>query len=357
MDAEVNFAKVHAESGLLVCELHPDSRPVFRGAFGKLLETKPENISFIQNCAVGLNLIAQGYPFAPGDEVISYIHEYPSNHFPWKLQEARGVILKLLSNSSPDGLPGQFSLQELATLITPRTRLVALSHVQFTSGFAVDLHELGALCKSKNVDLVIDAAQSLGALPVVPEACGISALVASGWKWLLGPIGTGVLYTSENFRDKIAITHAGPDHMHQQDDFLDHSWNPFGDSRKFEYSTLPHGLVAGLAASAESIFVNYGIERITTEVFRLQDYFLETLNRAIFRPVELQENNRSGIISLRCPGDPKYFAEQLKSRGFITSVRGPYLRIAPHFYNVAEELQVAAKLLNNFAEEKKDAHT
>ncbi len=271
--AEYEYAEKHSRLGNVLFRSE-SGLDKFHSSAGKLLRTSPENISLMKNCAEPLNLIAQGYPFVLGDEIISYAHEYPSNHYPWRLQEKRGVKLTLLSDcdpqgSLPPGKPRGFSFGELERLITPRTKVVALSHVQFTSGFAADLESIGKLCRAKGIDLVVDAAQSLGSLPLYPESLGIAAVVASGWKWLLGPIGTGLLYTSPEFREKIEITHGGPDMMAQGVNYLDYTWNPVKSGARFEYSTVTYSVAAGLLASIDQIFLKYTDEEINKEIFRL----------------------------------------------------------------------------------------
>ena len=164
--AEYEYSKKHCELGNLLFRTEGGIAK-FHNAAGKLLKTAGENITLTKSCAEPLNLIANGYPFTPGDEVISYAHEYPSNHYPWRIQEKRGVKLKLLSDCDPQGiLPAGkargFSIEELERLITHRTRIIALSHVQFTSGFTADLEAVSKLCRAHGIDLVIDAAQSLG---------------------------------------------------------------------------------------------------------------------------------------------------------------------------------------------------
>ena len=181
----------------------------FHRNFGQLFKTSPENISMMTNTSESLSMIANGYPLEAGDQIISYVNEYPANHYPWVMQaKRRGVELILLSDVDPvqesrpytSPIPDQFarswSFKELESRVTDRTRIIALSHVQFTSGFAADLPRLGEFCQSKGIDLVIDAAQGLGCLPIYPEEYGISCVASAGWKWLLGPPGTGVLYLS-----------------------------------------------------------------------------------------------------------------------------------------------------------------
>jgi hypothetical protein len=170
-DAAVAQLDLQAEKGALMFADFRDPVDLFREAGGRLLETSAANVSYVRNTSEGLGLLAAGYPVKPGDEIISYEHEYPANHYPWRLMEKRGAKLVLVPNSSygrltgktgiPDG-PCGFSMEDLESRITPNTRIIALSHVQFPSGFAADLALLGKICRERGIDLIVDAAQSLG---------------------------------------------------------------------------------------------------------------------------------------------------------------------------------------------------
>ena len=322
----------------------------FRSAVAKLISTSPENITIPTNTSEALNLVANGYPFQPGDEIVSFVHEYPANHYPWVLQQKRGVKLKLLQNDNlkekiPQGLVGGWS--NIEALVTKKTKIISLSHVQFTSGYAADLAELGAFCKNRGIDLVIDAAQSLGSLPIDVEKYGISALAASGWKWLLGPVGTGVLYTSKAFRDKIEITMSGADHMLQQMEYLNHDWNPFEDGRKFNYSTISYASVEGLATVIDQVFNHYSVEAIQKEIFRLQDLALSLLDRTKYLPIEHEPRHRSGILAIvPKKGNAKEIHAELKKNNVLITPRDGYLRFAPHFCTTELEIEKAISLLN-----------
>lgn len=296
-------------------------------------------------------MVANGYPFEPGDEVISYIHEYPANHYPWRLQERRGVKLKLLDNmpARPDidtQLPGSWSMKQLERAITPQTKVIALSHVQFTSGYAADLAALGKLCQEHDIDLVIDAAQSLGSMPVDPEKYNIAALASAGWKWLMGPFGTGLFYTSPDFRKKLRLTQVGAEMMQQGMDFLDHSWNPHDSAKRFEYSSSPVIVLAALRTSVQEIHARYGADALYEEIIRLQDIFLEHLDNPAFKPVVFDKPHRSGILSLTYH-DLEGLTEVLKQEKIACSARGGYLRVAPHFYNTERDMKQLTEVLNN----------
>lgn len=317
----------------------------------RLLRADPENISFIRNAAEGLSLIANGFPFEAGDEVISYVHEYPSNHYPWRIQERRGVKLVLLPDREcgtgiAEGRPRGWEMEDLEKLVTPKTRLVAVSHVQFASSYAADLKELGKFCKARDIALVVDAAQSLGILPVYPEEWHVSAVAASGWKWLLGPNGASILYTSKRFREKLAITMAGPEIMKQGDDYLNHRWDPFTDGRKFEYSTVTLDLLAAMDKCLSDVFLRYGIEAIAREAARLRGRILGTIDRRRYRPIMFGLEHQSGILSFDVDANPKEIVLAAASKRCVISTRGGYLRIAPHFHNTDDEIDQLVGLLN-----------
>lgn len=352
--AKKEFDKKQSELGAFVFQEYPNIHKNFRVAYAQLLKTSPENISFVKNTAEGLSLIANGYPFEPEDEILSFTYEYPSNHYPWKLQEIKKrAKLKLIPNNRnviynskeiPENYVIGFSLEDIKNLVTKKTKIIALSSVQFTSGFFCDLKEIGEFCKANNIDFIVDAAQSLGSLPMYPEEYHISAIASSGWKWLLGPIGSGILYTSPEFRKKIEITMVGADIMIQGTDYLNHNWQPFEDGRKFEYSTLNYSDIIALTKSCEEI-VKIGIENIKNYIFSLHKIFKENCKSKKIKFLEFKEENRSGILSLIVE-EPQKVANFLKENQIVCTVRGNYLRIAPHYMITKEEILKVAQILN-----------
>jgi len=324
----------------------------FKETFGALLNTSPDNIAATKNTSEAFSMIAEGYPFQEGDEVISFVHEYPANHFPWKLQaRKRGVRLKLIPNipfpEVPNTFCGSWKLSHIESFITKRTRIIAISHVQFTSGFAADLSALGALCKEHNIDLVVDVAQSLGSLPVYPEEWNIAAVASAGWKWLLGPVGIGIFYTSPAFRAKLAPVLIGAETMQQCPDYLDHSWTPHTTAKRFEYATSPVSLLLGSLEAVKANQLKKGVEKIQQRIFHLQNVFLQHLDNPSFIPLVFPEKNRSGIFSLYHPnaGD---CADRLQTFGITCSSRGGYLRVAPHAHNSEADMRELADLLYGF---------
>lgn len=349
-------AREQAESTPAAVAGYVETLESLRASAARLLRTEPGNVSHHRNTSEAISMIAAGYPFEPGDQVVSYVNEYPANHYPWRNLAERGVELVQLANVTTPGnehcgeRPCAFSLEELEARLTERTRVVALSHVQFTSGYALDLAAVAALCRERGADLVLDAAQSLGALPVYPEEHGVAALASSGWKWLLGPIGSALAYTSPDLRRKLRHVLVGAEVMQQGFDYLDHSWHPHETAKRLEYSTSSPALVAGLDASISEVHLRYGPEAIRDEIFRLQDLFLGLVDVELVTPVGFAEAHRSGIIALDCRRrDPETVANDLFEHGFVCSARGGYLRFAPHFYVTDEEIVRFAETLNRLA--------
>ncbi|MCB0581186.1 MAG: aminotransferase class V-fold PLP-dependent enzyme [Phaeodactylibacter sp.] len=351
-DIAVELLRAHQQrGGAPLIEAYMEQLNELKAHAAALLHTQPENIAFVKNTSDALSMVANGYPFEPGDEVVTFVQEYPANFHPWRLQErTRGVELKLLSSRParediPPEVVGGWSMEELESLITPKTRVVALSHVQFTSGYAANLRELGQLCRERGIDLVIDAAQSLGVQPIYPEEMNIAAVASAGWKWLLGPMGTGILYTSPEFREKLRPVQVGAEAMVQEFDFMNLEWNPVATARRFEFSTSPVYLVAALATCLRDIHARYGADAIFKEVIRLQEIFLDKLDNPGLRPLLFGPEHRSGILSIHCE-NLKSATAKLAENKIVCAPRSGLLRVAPHFYNTEEDMVRLADVLN-----------
>jgi selenocysteine lyase/cysteine desulfurase len=351
--AALQWDETQMRSGIAVFKKLGDPTVTVRRAAAELLRVPEADLSFLRNTAEGLSLVANGLPLQPGDRIVSYVHEYPSNHYPWRLQEARGAVLELLpdrpcGSGLPDGQPRGFELSDLEQVLrTGRVRAVALSHVQFTSGFMVDLAATGRLCRQYGAWLIVDAAQSLGAIPLDPREWGVDVIAASGWKWLLGPVGAGLLYTSPRLRAELRCTMAGPELMEQGNDYLNHAWQPHRDGRFFEYSTASMSLAAGLAACIQELHLPHGIDPIATESARLRQRLIDGLDPARFTPVRFP--GPSGPIQSWVVPNADQVARRATKNGVTVTQRGGYLRTAPHFYNTDDEIARAIDVLHEAA--------
>ncbi len=352
-DAEISYATLQLNLGSGLFIKGPNVVKLFRESSAALLNTKETNIAFTKSCAEGLNLIASGYPFQHGDEVITYIHEYPSNMYPWELQQNRGVVIKKLPNrnilqSELSDMAQCWTMDDLKKIVSTKTKVVALSHVQFHSGFGANLEELSDFCNVRGIDLVLDVAQSLGAMPIDLQKINAAAVVSSGWKWLTGPLGSAILYVSKELRDRLNITMAGPDMVKQGDDYLNHTWDILDDARRYEYSTTPFGLAHALDASIREFIIKEGVQNIWRKLSKLQEQAIYELDKSKCIPLVFPNEYKSGILSLKLlKSDPLEVVKKLFSNSIICSSRGGYLRIAPHCYVGEEEFSKAISFINS----------
>jgi selenocysteine lyase/cysteine desulfurase len=321
---------------------------LFREAGAALFSTSSDNISYIDNVAHGLNIIALGYPWKKGDTVLVYDREYPSNVLPW-LRPGSDVPLdvKFFSGTTlAGGRAYKLPVEAIESAIDDSTRAIAVSHVQFMSGYTVDIERLGAICKARDILLIVDAAQSAGCLPVTPELWHADVVVSSGWKWLLGPTGSALMYTSPRIRALMNPGLYGPD-QRVQDRYEDLNFTALADGRKFEASSLPKSQVAALGSSIKAIVDRHDAQTRWREIRRLQDLLLAQLDQALLEQVPLEEAERSGILSFVTSLDLQQIVKALSAEGVILPApRGDYLRMAPHFFLSDEDIAEAASKIN-----------
>ena len=307
-----------------------------RDAAAKLFHASPRNIAFVKNTSEGLSFAAAGFPWREGDEIVTPAMEFSSNRFPWLALRDLGVRTVLVEDEN-----GCVPAEKLIDACTPRTRLLAVSAVQFASGYRADLHALGAACRDRDVFFVVDGIQALGALRLYPNEVGADLVPADAHKWMLGPEGVGVAYLSDKAIDTLRVTEVG---WHSAADPLNFSAPDFEfhpDARRFEPGTMPGAFLFGLGAALDLIN-EVGLELIERRVLALSAYARE-LCEARDWPVlgSATPDERSGIVIARVPGDADEMLRRLKDRSIIAAARAGGIRFAPHYYNTTEEIERA----------------
>ena len=169
-----------------------------RTQVAELLQADTERVDFAPNTSAALNLLADGLDWQPGDRIAVPDCEFPTNVFPFKKLEAQGVTLDFIPTER-----GTFSVDDVAAALTPDTRLVSVSWIQFLSGFRADLEAIGALCHERDLLFCVDAIQGLGAFSLDVEAAHIDFLAAGTHKWLMGTQGLGVFYVQEALQNQL----------------------------------------------------------------------------------------------------------------------------------------------------------
>jgi cysteine desulfurase/selenocysteine lyase len=312
-----------------------------RQRFGQLLNADPLDIAFVKNTSEGIDFVAEGFPWRPGDNVVTSIDEYPSNVYPWLNLQSRGVEVRYVPSRGP-----RVDLDDLRAAMDARTRLVSLSSVEYASGFRNDLDAVGALCRERGAYFFVDAIQGLGVLSLDVERTPIDFLSADGHKWLLGPEGAGVFFVRRDLVELLRLVSVGWNSVVGAWDFstIDFTLKPHAG--RWENGTLNVGGVVALGASL-GLLLEIGIDAVERRVLELTDHLCE---RALGAGIEVFSSrmlgDRSGIVSLVVPGaDVKELVRRCRGAGIVVNQRAGRLRVSPHCYNTHEEIDRLVELL------------
>jgi len=307
-----------------------------RSLLAELLGARPEQVAFMRNTSDSLSTVANGLDWRTGQNVVTFRREFPANIYPWlRLRDIFGVEVRMCEERD-----GRVDMEELENLVDENTRVIAISHVQYASGFRADLERLGRIARKRDALLVVDTIQSLGVLPLNVEAELVDVAAGASHKWLLGPEGVGYLYLSDRARERLQPTLVGWTSVPNPEDYnnFDQEWNT--GTLAWETGTGPTALIHGLNASLELLKAN-GTEAIAAYLETLTDYLCQNLSSRNYRVISTRDlGQKSQIVCIQHRGGASamHLYSQLKSNNIITAPRGDRLRIAPHIYNSFEEI-------------------
>ncbi len=305
-----------------------------RSSAARLLNAAPAEIALVRDTSEGISLFANALEWQKGDEVVSIAGEFPANYYPWKALESKAVRLKLVQQEE-----GEIRLESIARALSPRTRVVAVSFVQFLSGFRLDLCKLGELCEENRVLLVVDAIQGWGAFPVDVKSARIAGLAAGGHKWLTGPAGCGVLFVREDLASTMQPSTVGWWSVEGWEDFASREpvWRK--GAGRFEYGTPNYAGIYGLGAALE-LLAEAGLEAISERVLELTGRLrrgLLQMGYHIYGPTVPE--TCSGIVTFAPrKEDANSLVRRLRAQGVMISARSGMVRVSPHFYNTETEI-------------------
>lgn len=305
-----------------------------RCAAGRLVNAQPHQIAFLRNTSEALSVIANGIDWRSGDNVVSAAVEFPANIYPWLRLAKYGVSLRLQRDH--DGL---IDTDELLSLVDDRTRVMAISWVQFGTGQRLDLKRIGQFCRERNILHVVDAVQGLGALQLNVERDCVDAFAASAHKFLLGPKGIGLLYISDRVLEQISPTVVGWTAVKGYHDYLTHDFDFREGALRFEGGTLNEIGICGLGQAIE-LFLSAGPERIEEHLLNLNARIRRGVEERGYRVIGSgRREERSAIVVLEGgDGSADEICRHLASLNIIISARLGRLRVAPHFYNSLDDI-------------------
>ena len=314
-----------------------------RALAAQMMGARPHQVAFMRNTSDALSTVANGLKWRTGENVVTFRGEFPSNVYPWlRLRQASGVEVRFCEERD-----GRVDVDELIDLIDDRTRIVAISQVQYGSGFRADMERIGRAARLHDALLVVDVIQGMGAQPLNVEAQLIDAAAGACHKWLLTPEGVGLLYLSDRARERIEPTLVGWMSVPDPEDYgnFEQAWTR--GTLPWETGTAPTALIHGLEASL-NLLQETGVERIAAHLFELTDYLCENLQNSQYRVISSRlPNEKSQIVCIQHRGgrSPMELYQHLRKQSIIAAPRGTRLRIAPHLYNTFEDIDALIEAL------------
>jgi selenocysteine lyase/cysteine desulfurase len=311
-----------------------------RTGAARLVNADTGEIAIIKNTSEGIAAVAMGIDWKRGDAVVIFDEEFPANLYPWQRLAAHGVEIRQLSIFD--------DLQRIDEA-AKGARLLAISYVQYLSGYRVDLDAIGEICRRRACLFFVDAIQGMGAFPIDVRKSNIGALSADGHKWLLGPEGCGVLYVERGLQDQIEPQEFGWTNVARYADYASRDMTLRPDAGRYECGTLNTIGCFGLHAAFE-LLIEIGIDKIAPAVLELGDQVwngarelgYETLGRR-------SEGSGAGIVSIRKPGvESQFIVRKLREAGFAAAPRQGWVRIAPHFYISPDDIDALLRILRTF---------
>jgi cysteine desulfurase/selenocysteine lyase len=320
-----------------------------RQSSAALINAHRDEIAFIKNTSEGISIVASGLEWQFGDKIVTTAVEYPANIYPWmETVRARGVKLVMVPEEDSENGTRHVPLDKILEAASdPRTRLVALSHVEFASGQRHDLARIGAFCAERKIRFCVDGIQSLGVLPVDVKAMQIDYLSADGHKWLLGPEGAGIFYCRRELLEHTRPLMIGWMNVVNAQDFGNYDYTLRPDGGRFECGSYNVPGLLSLKASLD-LLQSCGVDQISHRLKLLGDVLISGLQKKSYRIISPRDAETwSGIVSFVSPthSHDQIFADLRRHHQVEIAVREGRLRCSPHFYNTEAQIEKLIDLL------------
>jgi cysteine desulfurase / selenocysteine lyase len=312
-----------------------------RTSIAKLIGAQPADIALTSGASTGMSAIAYGLNWRAGDEVLTAIREFPLQYATWKpMEEREGIKLHVVSPS------GRFlTTDDVIAALTPKTRLVSISLVRFDNGVLLDGARLAAACHAQGALLALDASQACGAVPIDVQTMGVDFLVSAGYKFLLGPFGTGFFWAKPELMANMRpgpfywMAAKGMEGNFASMDFADPKPAPSG--KRWDIAeTANYFNHAALDASVEFV-LQAGPETIAAHSRNLIELLYERLpkDRCVpASPLDPAHRGPYACFAARAPEKTTALYDRLRKENIIVSLREGNIRVSPYLFNTERDI-------------------
>ncbi|MBN2835996.1 MAG: aminotransferase class V-fold PLP-dependent enzyme [Candidatus Delongbacteria bacterium] len=314
-------------------------RSAIRERLATLFGGEISDYALVTSTGVGVGLVAQGFPWVAGDNIVVPAAEHWNNTFPWLALKSKGIEVRFVYPDDNE----RVKPEDFEKLIDNRTKIVACAAVRFNTGFRADLKSISSLAHKVGALFFVDGIQGAGVFEMNVIDLGIDIMSAAGFKWLLGLPGSGFLYINEKSRK--LINPILPGMFAAENIYTELKY--FEDARRYETGTIGYSLFHAWIAGLD-LLIEIGVQNIHNRVIALTDIIVKGLksrNYKIYSPIE-NINERSGIISFSTGNESSNSAlvNKLAAKNIIVALRDGRIRVSPNFYNNEEEIE---KFLEN----------
>jgi selenocysteine lyase/cysteine desulfurase len=326
-----------------------------RQSLATLIGASPDEIALTTGAGAGLTTIAYALKWAAGDEVIIASGEFPAHYATWKPMEAREGIKVQITHPQ-----GQFIQSgDLIAAMTPRTRVISVSHVRFDDGSVLDTSTLAAACKRTGTLLVLDISQSCGAIPLDVRSLDADFIVCAGYKYLLGPFGTGFLWASP---DILGSLRPGPYNWLSQDvesfarlNYVDprpartlSRWDAAETSSKYNFNLTVMEASTRFVLDATPALIRDHNQALIS-------HFFEGLPDGVRLASPRQASQRGvfGCIEVGSRSDTESLYQTLRDERFVVALREGKIRVAPHLLNSTDDMDRLLVVLDKAQKESR----
>ncbi len=334
-DAMRQYIQDSADDGTASWLKWKDCREALRNRAAKFLGADVAEIGLVRSTTEGINIVAEGFPWQSGDNIVTLADEYPSNLYPWMNQAYRGVETRRVPTDN-----GRVDLDRLTGACDARTRIVSVSWVGYASGWRCDLDKVADIAHRHGALFFLDAIQALGAFPLDVSKVDVDFLSADGHKWMLGPEAAGLFFIRRKHLERLHPIGVGANSVVHSTDYARVDFTLKPTAERFEGGSSNMVGFAGLGASLE-LLMRHDAQSIAEQVLAIGDLACERLLKAgaTIRSRREQDEHKSGIVVFDWPGtDPQIVRKKLIDRYVLLSCRGGGLRISPHAYTNRDDV-------------------
>jgi cysteine desulfurase/selenocysteine lyase len=311
-----------------------------RTSIAKLIGAQPDDIALTSGASTGMSAVAYGLNWRAGDEILTAVREFPLQYATWKPMEAReGIKLNIVSPRDRF-----LTADDVIAALTPKTRLVSISLVRFDNGVLLDAARIATACHAQGALLLLDASQGCGAVPINVQTLGVDFLVSAGYKFLLGPFGTGFFWAKP---EHVANMRPGPFYWMAAkgvDNFASMDFanpTPAPSGRRWDVAeTANYFNLAALDASVEFV-LQAGPETVAAHSRNLTELLYQRLPRdrcVPTSPLDPAQRGPYACFAARVLEKTVALYDRLRKENIIVSLREGSIRVSPYLFNTERDI-------------------